>query len=134
MPLDGTDAQALEHGMTQLEEENRKLKAQYEELEFKTRVALQQHPEECVASAARWRAQYQEIQHRLAEAREHASNGMISDTAKVLRIQSALDERKCPSTYTHSSRGKLACEKGEGHLHRRGDVEHRNGTTIWFSL
>lgn len=42
--------------------------------------------------------------------------------------------KPCPSTYTHSSLGKLACEKDEAHLHRIGDVEHRRGRTVWFSL
>jgi hypothetical protein len=42
--------------------------------------------------------------------------------------------KPCPSTYTHSSLGKLACEKDEGHLHRIADVEHRHGQTIWMSI
>jgi len=42
--------------------------------------------------------------------------------------------RKCPSTYTHSRLGKLDCTKDEANLHRIGDVEHRNGNTVWMSL
>jgi hypothetical protein len=43
-------------------------------------------------------------------------------------------KRNCPSTYTHSSLGKLSCEKDEAHLGRVGDVEHRRGMTIWMSV
>ncbi len=45
-----------------------------------------------------------------------------------------IGKRKCPSTYTHSNRGKLDCEKDEAHLRRIGDVEHKNGRTIWMSV
>jgi hypothetical protein len=41
---------------------------------------------------------------------------------------------KCPSTYTHSTHGKLTCEKDPGHLHRIGDVSHQRGETIWMSV
>jgi len=43
-------------------------------------------------------------------------------------------KRKCPSTYTHSTLGKLACEKDEAHLHRRGDVEHLGAGVKWMSV
>jgi hypothetical protein len=42
--------------------------------------------------------------------------------------------KPCPSTYTHSTHGKLACEKDEGHLHREGEVEHQRGETKWMSI
>lgn len=41
---------------------------------------------------------------------------------------------KCPSTYTHSSLGKLECEKDEYHLQRVGDVEHTGGGQVWMSV
>lgn len=40
----------------------------------------------------------------------------------------------CPSTYTHTTLGKLSCEKDEAHLHRSGDVEHQRGVTKWMSV
>ncbi len=43
-------------------------------------------------------------------------------------------KKPCPSTYTHSSLGKLECEKDEAHLHRIGDVQHKNGQQIWMSI
>ena len=52
--------------------------------------------------------------------------------AKTLR--DACEELRCPSTYTHSNRGKLGCEKDKAHLHRIGDVEHKNGRTVWMSI
>lgn len=67
MPLGGVDAQALEHGMTQLEEEKRKLQQMYEDLDFKTRAAIQQHPEGCVQSAMGWKTEFAKLQKDLHE-------------------------------------------------------------------
>lgn len=46
------------------------------------------------------------------------------------------NQEECPSTYTHSNLGKLACEKDKAHLNRRGDVEHLNlGAGVkWMSI
>lgn len=49
-------------------------------------------------------------------------------------VASGIQKRKCPSTYTHSNLGKLACEKDEGHLNRRGDVEHLGCGVKWMSI
>lgn len=46
----------------------------------------------------------------------------------------ALSGKRCPSTYTHSSLGKLECEKDEAHLHRLGDVEHTRDGVKWMSV
>lgn len=42
--------------------------------------------------------------------------------------------KKCPSTYTHTTYGKLLCEKEEAHLNRRGDVEHTRDGVKWMSV
>src|ERR1043166_286561 len=63
------------------------------------------------------------------------------DTAEpYMRLKRLVDDhrakaekRKCPSTYTHTTYGKLLCEKDEGHLHRRGDVEHTRAGVKWMS-
>jgi len=44
------------------------------------------------------------------------------------------EPKPCPSAYTHTSLGRIVCEKDEDHLHRRGDVEHQNGQTKWMSV
>jgi hypothetical protein len=43
-------------------------------------------------------------------------------------------EKKCPSTYSHSTHGKLICEKDADHLHRTGDVEHYSRNVKWMSV
>lgn len=43
-------------------------------------------------------------------------------------------KKKCSSTYSHSTHGKLTCEKDEGHLNRVGDVEHYSRNVKWMSI
>lgn len=67
-----------------------------------------------------------------------AGDGHVCGIRRVQReletVEKALVEKKCPSTYTHSNRGKLKCEKDEGHLHRIGDVEHTRNGVKWMSV
>lgn len=44
------------------------------------------------------------------------------------------EKRKCPSTYSHSTHGKLTCEKDAAHLSRAGDVEHYSRNVKWMSV
>lgn len=48
LPLGGVDAEALEHGMTQLEGENKKLRKMYDDLVFKVQLMNQEHPAACI--------------------------------------------------------------------------------------
>lgn len=66
---------------------------------------------------------------------KHGDGIFRTTKAAMERAQKALGTWKpCPSTYTHSTHGKLACEKDEGHLNRRYDVEHTNGDQKWMSV
>jgi hypothetical protein len=79
---------------------------------------------------------------QLRKALSKAMDALASDPDHDVSLQARLEmtrravviENKCPSTYTHSSLGKLACEKDEAHLHRRGDVEHKGGGVKWMSI
>jgi len=70
----------------------------------------------------------------LSEIKEDLIGVDIAAHAAVVAEEALSIEKKCPSTYTHSSLGKLACEKDEAHLHRRGDVEHLGAGVKWMSL
>lgn len=66
---------------------------------------------------------------------KHGDGIFRTTKAAMERAQKAVGTwRPCPSTYTHSTHGKLACEKDEAHLHRRYDVEHENGDQKWMSV
>lgn len=69
-----------------------------------------------------WVSGWNEACHKIAE----------SVRGRDDRVQS--EKRKCPSTYTHTTYGKLLCEKDEAHLHRQGDVEHTRDGVKWMSV
>lgn len=71
--------------------------------------------------------------HKILTSTVASEQSMCPKMCEIAR-DALTEKRKCPSTYTHSNRGKLECEKDESHLHRVGDVEHKNGRTIWMSV
>lgn len=58
----------------------------------------------------------------------------VASAVRMLKECQEMDKRKCPSTYTHTTYGKLLCEKDEAHLNRRGDVEHSRDGVKWMSV
>lgn len=67
-----------------------------------------------------------------------SDDGHVCGIRRVQReletVEKAIVDKKCPSTYTHSNRGKLECEKDEAHLHRIGDIEHTRNGVKWMSI
>ncbi len=60
---------------------------------------------------------------------------MVQGGQLQLKVDAALaPKKKCPSTYSHTTLGKLFCRKEETHLHRRGDVEHESRGIKWMSI
>lgn len=82
-------------------------------------------------NAGTWRGEKDWSSWDMTHAEDKKLDGLWDEVRAIL---STPLKRKCPSTYTHTSLGKLECEKDEPHLHRVGDVEHRRGQTVWFSI
>lgn len=66
-PLGGVDAQALEHGMTQLELEKAALREQYDDLVFKVQMMQLSHPDGCAEAGLRFKREMEAAQVQISK-------------------------------------------------------------------
>lgn len=103
MPLGGVDAQALEHGMTQLEDEKKKLQEMYEDLVFKVQLSRVEHPAGCVETGMMMKAEVRRLNRQIEEMEKWCCSACGLFVANDPRFNKAFSEmRKC-----------AMCQKGE---------------------
>lgn len=61
-------------------------------------------------------------------------NGNGDIAGLINKLYRVANKRKCSSTYSHGTHGKLTCEKDADHLNRVGDVEHYSRNVKWMSI